>query len=309
MKNKKRILITGVSGLLGSNLAFCLKDHYDIVGLYHSRRINLRGVLSRQVDMRSLPQMAAILREFNPHVVIHCAAQANVDLCEIDSQGAQEMNVVATANLVKSLENFETQLIHISTDLVYDGSKGLYSESDKVYPVNYYGVTKLESEKEALKKEGALVLRTNFFGWGILPRRSLAQWLIEELKAGRDVQGFTDVIFSSLYTFDLADLISKMMSRNLSGIYNCGSANAISKYEFLLQLAKKTGLKAEQIHAGFVDQFPLKAKRAKNLSMNVTKLAKDLAVRLPTSEESLDHFVADLGKDYPSSWQEEFFDK
>lgn len=149
-----------------------------------------------------------------------------------------------------------------------------------------------------------MVLRTNFFGWGISPRRSLAQWLIDELKAGRDVQGFTDVIFSSLYTFDLAKLISKMLDKDLSGIYNCGSANAVSKYEFLMQLAKETGLNVQQIHTGSVDQFPLKAKRAKNLSMDVTKLAQDLAVDLPTSEESLDHFVADLGKDYPSSWQD-----
>lgn len=304
MNNKKRILVTGVSGLLGSNLAFCLKDRYDILGLYHSRRISLAGVSSRWADLRSFCHTEVILREFNPHVVIHCAAQADVDTCELEPQRALESNVVSTTNLVKSLENFETKLIHISTDLVYDGSKqGLYSELDQSRPVNYYGITKLDAEREALKKERSLVLRTNFFGWGISPRRSLAQWLIEELKTGRDVQGFTDVYFSSLYTFDLAGLILKMIDKNLSGIYNCGSANAISKYEFLLQLAKKTGLNAQQIHAGSVDQFPFKAKRAKNLSMNVTKLAKDLAVRLPTSEESLDHFVADLGRDYPSSWQ------
>jgi perosamine synthetase len=302
MNNKKRILITGVSGLLGSNLAFCLKDRYDILGLYHSRRISLAGISSRWADLRSFCHTEVILREFNPHVVIHCAAQADVDTCEVEPQRAVESNVVATANLVKCLENFEAKLIHISTDLVYGGTKqGLYSELDNSRPVNYYGITKLDAEREALKNERSLVLRTNFFGWGISPRRSLAQWLIEELKSGRDVQGFTDVYFSSLYTFDLAELILKMIDKNLGGIYNCGSANAISKYEFLLRLANKVGLDGTKVRASSIDQFSLKAKRAKNLSLNVTKLAQDLAIALPTSEESIDHFVADLNKDYPAS--------
>ncbi len=309
MNNKKRLLISGVSGLLGSNLAFFLKDRYEIVGLYHSRPISLKGISSRRVDLCSFPQIESMVKEFNPQAVIHCAAQADVDYCEVDRFNAFESNVVATMNLVKSLANVEAKLIHISTDLVYAGSKGLYNEFDCVEPVNYYGVTKFESEQQALKKEAALVLRTNFFGWGIAPRKSLAQWLIEELKAGRNVQGFTDVIFSSLYTFDLAQLISQMLDKNLAGIYNCGSANAVSKYEFLLRLAKKTGLNSQQIHPSSVDAFPFKAQRAKNLSMNVAKLSQDLTTALPTSEQTLDHFVADLGKNYPSSWLEELFAK
>ncbi len=304
MNNKKRLLLTGASGLLGSNLAFCFKDSFDILGLYYSRNIQLKAIASAKVDLRSLDLIDEVINTFDPQIVIHCAAQANVDSCECDPKQALEANVISTANLVKSLVSSCAKLIHISTDLVYDGTKGFYAETDPLNPVNEYGRTKLYSEWEALKKEGALVLRTNFFGWAMAPRKSLGQWLIDELKAKRSIQGFRDVYFSSLYTFDLARLIVKMIDKDLQGIYNCGSSNAISKYEFLVQMAKKAGLDTTLISPVYVENFPFKAKRAKNLSLNVLKLAHDLGVDLPTIEESMDHFMADLDKNYPLSWQE-----
>ncbi len=304
MINKKRLLITGVSGLLGSNLAFCLKDQFDILGLYHSRPMHLKGILSGHVDLCVPDAIGSIVSQFKPQIVIHCAALADVDACETAQEQALAANVFATANVVKSLENTQAKLIYISTDLVYDGHKGSYCETDPVNPVNYYGQTKLKAEQEALKNDGALVLRTNFFGWGILPKRSLAQWVVEQLKANRPVQGFRDVTFSSLYTFDLAELIVKMINANLKGIYNCGSANAITKYEFLIQVAKKAGLDTRLISPASVEQFPFKAKRAKNLSLNVTKLSQALSIDLLTIGKSIDHFVLDLKKNYPSSWQD-----
>lgn len=306
MKSKQRLLITGVSGHLGSNLAFCLKERYEILGLYHSRRINIKGTSSRWADLRSFSHTQSIIKEFNPDIVIHCAAAADVDSCELSAEYALETNVLSVENLVRSLEDPQTKLIHISTDLVYEGTKdGAYCETDKVNPVNYYGLTKLDSEAQALKKDGALVLRTNFFGWGRAPRLSLAQWLIQQLKDQHPVQGLTDVYFSALYTFDLADLVVGMIDKNLNGIYNCGSSTAISKYEFLVQLAKKTGLNSLLIEPVSVDQFPFKAKRAKNLSLDISKLTRDIGVSLPTVQESIDHFVSDIDKNYPASMFDE----
>lgn len=301
MKSKKRLLITGISGHLGSNLAFCLKDTYEILGLYHSRRVSLKGVQTRWADLRSLSHAEAVVREFNPHIVIHCAAQADVDSCEIDPEQAREANVQSTANLVKTLEGLKAKFIQISTDLVYDGSKGQYRESDKTKPVNYYGLTKLDAEREALKSEGALILRTNFFGWGMQPKRSLAQWVLAQLKNKEAIQGFTDVIFSSMYTFDLANVIQKAIKKNLKGVYNCASSTSMSKYDFLLRIAQKTELDTQLISPVSVEQFPFKAKRAKNLSLDVTKLSKDLGEDLPTLEVAMDHFIRDLDKNYPVS--------
>ncbi len=300
MKTKQRLLLTGVSGLLGSNLAFCLKNEYDILGLYHSRRVSLKGVSSRWADLRSFYHTESILREFDPHVVVHCAAQADVESCEMEPERAAESNVFSTVNVVKSLEKSDAKFIHVSTDLVYDGIKGHHGETDPVKPLNYYGITKLDGERAALKNSGALVLRTNFFGWGISPRRSLAQWVLEELKANRPIQGFTDVYFSSLYTFDLAALLSEMIEKKLTGVYNVGSSTAISKFDFLTLVAKKAGLDPALIKPASVDQFPFKAKRAKDLSLDVGKVTKNLSHGLPTIEESIEHFVRDLNKNYPS---------
>jgi len=301
MKSKKRLLITGVSGHLGSNLAYCLKDTYEILGLYHSRRVSLKGIQARWADLRSLSHTEAVVREFNPHIIIHCAAQADVDSCEMDPEHALEANVISTANLVKTLEGLKAKFVQISTDLVYDGGKGQYTEIDKAKPVNYYGITKLDAEREALKSAGALVLRTNFFGWGMQPKRSLAQWVMAQLKNKEAIQGFTDVMFSSLYTFDLADIIHKAIKKDLKGIYNCGSSTAMSKYDFLRRIAQKTELDAQLIQPVSVEQFPFKAKRAKNLSLDVAKLSRDLGEELPTIETAIDHFIRDVDKNYPAS--------
>jgi len=298
---KKKLLITGVSGFLGSNLAFCFKNQYEILGLYHSRSVNLKGIATKEVDLRLFSSTDAMIKEFKPEVVIHCAAQADVDACEVNRDQAFELNVGTTANLIKALKNAPTKLIQISTDLVYDGSKGMYTEEDQARPVNYYGMTKLASEQEALKDERSLILRTNFFGWpirlpgeGTEPRRTLAQWAMAELGEGRPIKGFTDVHFSSIYTFDLAVLIAKIIEKNLKGVYNCASSTSLSKYEFIYQLAQKAGFDTQLIQPVSVDQFPFKAKRAKNLSLNVTKLSRDLQESLPSLEQSIEDFIRDF---------------
>lgn len=301
MKNKKRLLITGVSGLLGSNVAYCLKDRYEILGLFHSRPISLKGISTRWSDLRSLTHTETIIREFNPHIVLHAAAQADVDICEENPQAAREANVLATSNIVKALGTGKVKLIHISTDLVYDGINTPCRETDKTGPLNYYGLTKLDAEREALKYPGALVLRTNFFGWGIAARRSLAQWLIEELKAQRPVKGFTDVTFSSLYTFDLAGIIPLLIDKKIKGIYNCGTRNAMSKYDFLRTVAQKAGFSESNIKPVSVDQFPFKAQRAKNLAMDVSRLGRDLGITLPDIEEGISRFIADKDNNFPAT--------
>lgn len=297
---KKKMLITGLSGLLGNNLAYCLKNAYDIVGIYHAHPVGMDGVRAVRADMTAGEGLKRIIKDLGPDIVIHCAAQANVDTCEEYPLEAEKSNVLATRHLVKNLDNRETKFIHISTDLVYDGVKGDFSEENAVHPLNFYGTTKVKAEEEALKRKNSLVLRTNFFGWNVLEGKfSLAEWAIHELSQGNEIKGLTDCHFSSIYTFELAKILRMAIQKDLSGVYNCASSTSMSKYAFLCQIAEKTGLDKSLIKPISVDDFDFRAKRSKNLNLNVTKLATALSLKVPSIEYSIDGFVKDFKRGVP----------
>ncbi len=304
---KKRMLITGISGLLGNNIAYCLKDTYDIVGLYHTHQCEMDGIRTVGMDLTSCKDVHGLIEEIKPEIIIHCAAQADVDTCEVSPQDAERINVLGTRNLVESLNDHQMKFISISTDLVYDGKKGHFSEGDLIHPVNCYGKTKYKSEQEALKRENVLILRTNFFGWNIQDKLSLGEWAINELSRKNKIQGFTDCIFSAMYTFELAKVLDAAIKKDISGIYNCASSTSMSKYEFILEIADRLDFDKSLINPILLDDFRFKAKRCKNLSLDISKLADDLSINIPSMSSSIDSFVEDFKKGFPgiirSSWE------
>lgn len=297
---KKRTLITGLSGLLGNNLAYCLKDAYDILGVYHTHRVEMDGIRTVSADLTRGEGLFKVIKEFDPEIVIHCAAQANVDTCEDYQLEAEKINVLGTKYLIQGIKSDATKVIYISSDLVYDGVKGHFSEDDIAHPLNFYGETKYKGELEALRRRNSLILRTNFFGWNILEDKySLGEWVIHELSQRNEIKGFTDCRFSSIYTFELTKILDLAIQKNLSGIYNCASSTSLSKYDFLLNIASRLDLAKRLIKPICVDASGLRAKRSKNLNLDVSKLAAALSINIPSIEQSIEQFVEDFQKGVP----------
>jgi len=294
MNRKKRILITGVSGLLGNNLAFYFRGKYDVLGFYHSHPVIIEGIQAHDVDIVNFDSVLSIIRDFTPDILIHCASITDIDLCELKEQNAQEVNVQGTKVIVQSLENLPTHLIYISTDAVYDGNlEGPHIEDEVLNPHNIYSSTKLVGEKEVLKINNSLVLRTNIFGWNIQNKYSLAEWVLNELSLERSINGFNDVYFSSIYTFLLAELIEESIAVGLTGIFNCASNGSMTKYEFACRIAEEFGLKRELIKPISVNNSQLSVKRNKNLILNVTKIEKALDRKMPDMMKSIKAFHRD----------------
>ncbi len=300
---KKKILVTGVSGLLGSNIVVCLRDCFDIYGTYHHNLIEIPGVETLKVDIGILSEVTKVIRTIDPDIVLHCAAQADVDFCERNKEIAQKVNVEGTRNILEALKGLHSKYIYISTDLVYGGEKGNNAETDEVSPLNHYGKTKREAEKLSLARENALILRTNFFGWNVRSKRSIGEWVIDELLKKNPMNGFKDVYFSSIYTFELAKLLKEAIRRDIAGIYNLGSSTSLSKYCFAKMIGEKLQLDVQQINPISVEDFSLVAKRAKNLSLDISKLEKTLQLKIPTMEESIEKFVTDYLDGYSSKFK------
>ena len=241
-----------------------------------------------EADLGKPGELARALRSHHPDVIVHTAALTNVDECERRPDLAVRINRDAVAEIANFCVGSGAMLVHVSTDAVFDGTKtARYTENDSAVPLNIYGRTKLEAEQVALQVPRALVLRTNIFGWRRGRADGLAEWILAGLRAGTTLTMFTDVLFTPIATQLLAPIVVRCVQLEAHGLYHAGGSEAISKHEFSLRVAKAYGLSAANIRAISVDDRPAAARRAKNMSLDSSKLEHLLRTSLPGVDESI----------------------
>ena len=284
----KKIFITGVSGLLGLNVALYLKERYELSGCYYAHPVALDGVRTLKLDLTSYDATYGTLRQIRPDVVIHTAALTNVDACETDPDLAYRLNVGATLNIAKAANTLDAQLIHVSTDQLFDGLGPWKKEDDPPSPLNVYGRTKLQAEEDLLKLcPDALVIRTNFYGWGTSLRRSFSDWILTALQESGEITMFTDVFFTPVLTDDLIDLVIELHNSGATGIFNVAGRKRLSKLDFAFRLARLFDYPTDKISATSVEGFPFKAQRPKDMSLSSSKAELQLGTRMPSLNDGL----------------------
>jgi len=161
LQNKINVLIIGGSGQVGSNLikSFSkseLKSNFKVFGTYNQHIID--GLdFSDITDKNSIK---IIFEKYKPNIVIQTSALTNVELCEEDKEFANKINVIGTQNVVDLCKEFDSKMVYISTDYVFDGKNGPFSEDDAPNPLNHYGKTKLKSENIVKTLKNFLIIRT-----------------------------------------------------------------------------------------------------------------------------------------------------
>ena len=286
-----RILLTGASGLLGLNFALQEYQNHEIIGLVNQRRLSNAPFKSIQTDLSQPGAVTRIVEEVQPDVIVHCAAIANIDQCESMPEFAHRVNAEVPGEFAKESKKRSIKLVYISTDAVYDGAKGDYSETDTTNPLSVYAKTKLAGEAQVLAEDpNAVIARVNFFGWSLLGKRSLSEFFFNNLAAGNQMKGFTDVFFCPLQVNDLVDVLLEMVSKDLSGVYNTVSAESLTKYDFGVSIAKKFGFDPGLIEPISVFDGGLKAARSPKLTLSTQKLVTALGHPLPDQERGLARF-------------------
>ena len=300
-----RILITGASGLLGINLALeAAEDGHTVFGQVHSRPLTndlLPPAFSAiQADLLAPHAVERLLEQTQPDWVIHCAALANLEACEAAPEQARELNTEVPRKLAQHVARGGARLLHVSTDAVFDGQRGNYSEEDAPNPLSIYARTKLESEQAVMQADPqAIIARVNLFGWSLTGKRSLGEFFFYNLQAGKPVMGFTDVFFCPLLANHLGTIFLQMLDQRLSGLYHVVSSQCISKYDFGLAIARKFGLDESLISPASVEQGGLKAARSPNLTLNTHKLSTALGHSLPDLSAGLEQFYTLYQQGYP----------
>jgi len=263
--------------MLGKDVAAELSRNgrYRIFGLSrggtavsHDRVEHLSG------DLTAFAGLAALVKEIDPSVIIHCAANTDVDNCEANKQYTHDLHVGATGVLAAYRPD-TVKFYYISTDSVFDGEKGGYTEQDQPRPLNYYALSKYEGERAALdNNHSAVVLRTNIYGYHIPFKRSLVEWAVQNWERHAVIKGYTDVYFNPLYTRQLARVIVRLLQKNsAAGVINVGCAQMISKYDFLALVAKEFGYEAHLLVSTTSDAN-LSAKRPKNTTLDVAAMRR-----------------------------------
>lgn len=297
-----RLLITGASGLLGINLALEAGARYEVFAV-DRRKLARTPFRILNADLLDPGAVDRVLDQARPDWVIHCAALANLEDCEANPSLAEQMNARLPGRVAAACRDRGLPLVHISTDAVFDGTQeGPYVEEDPPRPVSVYARTKLEGERGVLSAwPDAIVARVNFFGWSPSGKRSLGEFFYNNLSAGRYVSGFADVTFCPMFVGDLAEVLLKMLEKRLHGLYHAVGPQAMSKYQFGVEIARKFGLDPLHITPKSVHTSPLVAPRSHNLRLSTHKLSTALGEPLPGFSTGLDRFYQQLQHGYPQN--------
>ena len=268
-----KLLVTGGSGFLGAHLTLHSCQKHDVVATFFKNKIAIPGADWRSIDLSDPAATNDFIFDIKPDSIINCAAETNVDRCEGNHELAYKLNRDAAANVAMAAKDVGAKLIHISTDAVFDGNKGDYSEEDSPAPINVYGMSKLEGECAVLEiYPAALILRTNFVGLAIKQKKGLAAWFLENLLAERTCGGFSDVLFSPVLVDELADLLLDLVSSKAHGVFHAGGIDCLSKLDFGRKLARCFGLNPDLIIPTSVADARLPALRPRKICLNSNKL-------------------------------------
>ncbi len=238
-----RIMVTGGSGYLGGWVAKLAAADWKVTATFSSNPGTMPGVDWRQLDVRDADAVSALVDDLRPQVIVHTAA-----LNPGQGNDFEAVNVTGTANVANAAAAAGAHLIHISTDMVFDGQKGNYAEADTPAPLNEYGRTKALAE-QAVAASGAVtaIVRTSLiYGWRPTVARA-AQWMIDAVDAGQQIRLWSDEMRCPIWVESLAAAIVELADLGHTGPVHIAGDQAISRYDFGLALLRFHGVDTSQV--------------------------------------------------------------
>jgi dTDP-4-dehydrorhamnose reductase len=270
-------LITGASGFVGSRLCRHLAPRFTVVGAYRSHPVSLPGCSSIALDITDRRQVHEAVQAVRPTHIIHGAAVSAPDTCENKPQEAWDINCTGTQNMLDAAAAIGSRFIFISTDLVFDGQKGNYAETDPVKPINQYARTKVEAERLCLnKKENSLIVRITLqYGLSTGFGASFCGQLIHKLSCGQDIALFTDQIRTPTYVFDTACGLEQASLHGIPGeIYHLAGPETISRYGFAVKLTSVFNLPESLLKPCKMNDAATIARRPRDASLLIAKFTE-----------------------------------
>ncbi|UCD92580.1 MAG: dTDP-4-dehydrorhamnose reductase [Methanobacteriota archaeon] len=287
------LLVIGASGLLGQHIAERGKQRFErVIGTYHANPFQIQGAGVQGLDIRSAKTVSELLEREEPDSVILCSALTGVDYCEEHPEEAVALNEKGPLNVAKACNAQGTKLLHISTDYVFDGKRGDYKETDEPNPINIYGKTKLGGEKKVLESTpNSIIARICVvYGWNRnTPKKNFVTWVLENLEGGEPVELFDDQIVTPTYADEVADILLRLVQKDVSGVFHASGSQKVSRYEFGKHIAEAFSINLEKLAPVSMQEVGLPAKRPKDSSLIVRKTEEELNIKMRPLPLSLKH--------------------
>lgn len=273
-----RVVVTGTSGFLGYHFTHWLETQgVEVVAIWRQQAPSFEQAIGEQLDLADAAEVLRALTKWNPTHIVHCAAMTSTAQCEADPDAAFRDNFTTTQNLVIAANEAlraKPFFLFVSTDLVFDGTKGFYREEDQPNPIMVYGKTKLAAEQAVeLTYQGEWAIVRSALIYGVptpLGRGSFLTWLLHGLTSG-GCPLFTDEYRTPLAVSELCWLLHKVLKEQVSGIWHAAGPERLSRYEIGLRVAEIFGLPKESVKPTRLAEAVLPAPRPADVSMDVTK--------------------------------------
>jgi dTDP-4-dehydrorhamnose reductase len=296
----KKILITGSNGLLGQKLVYALLKRKDIQIIATSsgeNRMQVKGgYVYKSLDITKKEEVEKVFSECTPDVVINTAAMTNVDACETNREECWAVNVTAVQNIVDVLTDLSSkgknpQLIHLSTDFIFDGLKGSeYVETDLPNPLSYYALSKAESEKIVQQSKIRWAIARTIIVYGIadnMSRSNLILWAKDALSKGQKINVVDDQFRAPTFAEDLADGCILIADKEATGIYHLSGPKTFSILDLVYKVADFWKLDKSLITPSKSIGLNQPAKRPPYTGFIIGKARKELGYNPHSFEEGL----------------------
>ena len=292
------ILITGSNGLLGQKIVSqCLRNNIKFIAtsLGVNRNTNISNKHYTEMNVCDSHQISTVLDLFKPTHVIHTAAITNVDYCELNPDQCQKTNVSASSYLWDACKKRDIHFQFLSTDFVFDGKSGNYSELDTVSPLSIYAQSKVESENnliQSLNKNWSIVRTIIVYGQGVnLSRSNVICWAKEALSKQQEMRIVDDQFRAPTWADDLAWACLRICELNKKGIYHISGPETMSIFEIVSRVAAHFDLSTESLKKTSTNALSQSAKRPPKTGFNLNKSMKELGYKPKTLEETLDLLI------------------
>jgi dTDP-4-dehydrorhamnose reductase len=273
MPAKKKILITGASGFLGFHLLrLAYAKGLEVYGTYNSGAISFEQSTNLQLDLRNYIDMGNVIDDIEPDIVIHTAAYADAALCQKNPELSYEINVEVTRNLAGICSDYQVPFVFTSTDLVFDGVKGNYTEEDAPNPIMIYGEHKLQAEQEAERvyPEALIVRCPLMFGALEASDKTYFSSFIKGLKEAKAANLFYDEYRSMCGARSISEGILHLCEE-ASGLFHLAGAERVSRYDFGVAAVEAFGLDEGLVHSLSQKDLQLSTPRPADVSLNIAK--------------------------------------
>jgi dTDP-4-dehydrorhamnose reductase len=278
----KKILITGASGFLGSHLLNQAPEDVQILAQFCSREIKSENpeISSVFIDL-TRPQWDKVIA-FHPEVFIHCAAKSKPERCEREPELARQINYDPTVQLTDLAQQLGARLIFTSSDVIYDGTGGNYTEADSPHPVNVFAQTKVDAENYILRfHPNAVVVRCALvYGRSLTGSPTFTEHIVHQLQNSQPIELFTDEFRTPVLVNQLVVALWELAGNNFTGVLNIGGTQKVSRFEMGQIICEILNMPANLLKPRKTSDLNFLAQRPPDCSFNISLAQNILKTRL-----------------------------